>query len=173
MTATLDRWGNIMGKLQKKRKVTTNEPENDEATIHAVEKLLDRFNEGFSSYFAPRPDGGVGGYEALKFVVVGDSSKSLVMVLPKERLLLWEGDAPHDLHGVLADKYNTGVYAAVEALWRLGFIDASAHAVFRRHLANSEARRKRESSYRRLRDEAAALGLRLEPQQSLAAAEEH
>lgn len=141
--------------------MTTNKPEDDKAIIKTVEKLLNRFNEGFSFYHKARPDGGVGGYEALKFVVVGDSSKSLVMVLPQDRLLMWGEGAPQDLDGVLADKYNTNVYAAVEALWRLGFIDVHAATVFRRHLADSRASREREAEYRRLRDQAAALGLRL------------
>jgi hypothetical protein len=141
--------------------MTTNKPEDDKAIIKTVEKLLNRFNEGFSFYRQTRPDGGVGGYEALKFVVVGDSSKSLVMVLPQDRLLMWGEGAPRDLDGILADKYNTNVYAAVEALWRLGFIDAHAATVFRRHLADSRASREREAEYRRLRDQAAALGLRL------------
>lgn len=137
--------------------MAAKKPEDNKETIKAVEKVLKRFDRGFAFYEKKYTHGA---FDALKFVVIG---KYMVLALPKERLLLLEGNEPRELEGIICDKYNVAVYAAVEALWLLKIIEEAQFSAFHKHLTEGDSKRRQELQRIQLHHQAAALGLRLVP----------
>lgn len=137
--------------------MTAKKPENDKAIIKAVEKALKRFDRGFAFYEKKYTHGA---FDALKFVVIG---KYMVLALPKERMLLLENNEPRSLEGIICDQYNVAVYAAIEALWLLKFIEEKQYSTFHKHLTEGDSKRRQELQRIQLHHQAAALGLRLVP----------